>query len=1088
MKKLILVIILFEINCWGDEFTSDLLPDRASFLDIGSATLPWQTTYADTFTDGIFIVTGGVITGATWNGVPIDISDFTNLTVISPIILTDDTLSIDTIDISDDTNLTVTSPITLTDDSVGIVNQGTSTTVLHGNASGNATFSIVDISDDTNLSVDTVHLKLTDDELSLSDNEKTLAHTKQGSFLEQINFTVSEAGGTVTGSLEKEGGGDLIQFWSDDFDVLDCTAPLCTVDLTPRVGTDNEPAKAFVYILQSAKTTLVAATSWPAASLEHIRIATVVLQSAATTGTEGVLGNRNWNDEAFGITNPRGHALHTGERLRFEHALHESGVVLSVTGSTTSTITIDTTAGEVYQLHLQVFPAIDQAGAGNVHLVNLSGNEYFASDNLVTDITTLADGATALGNNKFFNLVIWGVQNRTGEDSHLMCNLPIGQYGKESDATIDAEKFSVFTIPSIFRGTGFLIAELTFQFISGPTWTLIQNKDLLGQTPILVPGGGTTNNITTFVDSAFEVFDNVDDTKRMRFQVASVGTGQTREITMADNDINFETGLGVENGGTGATNLDAFILADGSNPLTADWDAGSNIITASGFVADTTALFSTGDLRIGLDINPATQNPGFRLSRPSGSQVAMTMHVGTGASSFIFDSADAFQIRSNPLATLLSATPQSGSTTHWTITSSGVNNTGTLLVGGALTVDAAFLVDNANTATFDGISTFNANAIFNNNVTLNSTTDIADNIPLTFGAAPDISMKWDTATSKFIIADAQDVGATLVFNDFGMIEFGIPTGFNFDFNNFRIQHIDNFLTEYSVTATIAAAGSTQGTATAIDSEINEVASGTGGSADGVKLPTATAGLELVVINNSGITIEVFPNTSDAIDGQAINTSVQQADDTTRVYRAYDDTNWKASDVAGAGSGDVTAAANLGDNLLIRGDGATKGVQNSGITVDDSDNISGVTSINFGDESLATYDEGTWTPVIGGSTSESGQAYNLQQGLYTRIGRMVTATFSVFLSTKGTIVGVLEIQGLPFSAKSSDGDAAAVFSQARDVDLTAGHVLLGSLGAGGSGVRLYEMDWPTASDTATTIDTTFITDDTYFIGSVTYFTD
>lgn len=46
--------------------------------------------------------------------------------------------------------------------------------------------------------------------------------------------------------------------------------------------------------------------------------------------------------------------------------------------------------------------------------------------------------------------------------------------------------------------------------------------------------------------------------------------------------------------------------------------------------------------------------------------------------------------------------------------------------------------------------------------------------------------------------------------------------------------------------------------------------------------------------------------------------------------------------AGGGSGDVTAAANFGtDNRLIRSDGTTKGVQASGITVDDSDNITGV---------------------------------------------------------------------------------------------------------------------------------------------------
>lgn len=42
--------------------------------------------------------------------------------------------------------------------------------------------------------------------------------------------------------------------------------------------------------------------------------------------------------------------------------------------------------------------------------------------------------------------------------------------------------------------------------------------------------------------------------------------------------------------------------------------------------------------------------------------------------------------------------------------------------------------------------------------------------------------------------------------------------------------------------------------------------------------------------------------------------------------------------SGSAAGDVTAGANLGDNLLIRGDGALKGVQNTGISIDDSDNV------------------------------------------------------------------------------------------------------------------------------------------------------
>lgn len=47
----------------------------------------------------------------------------------------------------------------------------------------------------------------------------------------------------------------------------------------------------------------------------------------------------------------------------------------------------------------------------------------------------------------------------------------------------------------------------------------------------------------------------------------------------------------------------------------------------------------------------------------------------------------------------------------------------------------------------------------------------------------------------------------------------------------------------------------------------------------------------------------------------------------------------------AGSGDVTAASNFGtDNILIRSDGTSKGVQSSGITIDDSNNVTGVASL------------------------------------------------------------------------------------------------------------------------------------------------
>lgn len=49
--------------------------------------------------------------------------------------------------------------------------------------------------------------------------------------------------------------------------------------------------------------------------------------------------------------------------------------------------------------------------------------------------------------------------------------------------------------------------------------------------------------------------------------------------------------------------------------------------------------------------------------------------------------------------------------------------------------------------------------------------------------------------------------------------------------------------------------------------------------------------------------------------------------------------------ASGGSGDVTAASNLTDNAIVRGDGGAKGVQTSGVTISDTDVVSGATQLN-----------------------------------------------------------------------------------------------------------------------------------------------
>ena len=72
----------------------------------------------------------------------------------------------------------------------------------------------------------------------------------------------------------------------------------------------------------------------------------------------------------------------------------------------------------------------------------------------------------------------------------------------------------------------------------------------------------------------------------------------------------------------------------------------------------------------------------------------------------------------------------------------------------------------------------------------------------------------------------------------------------------------------------------------------------------------------------------------------------------------------------------------------------------------------------GANTLDDYEEGSWTPVIGGAGGTSGQTYTTQVGRYIKIGKMVWVQFYAQLSAKGTITGALEIQGLPFASENT----------------------------------------------------------------------
>ena len=93
----------------------------------------------------------------------------------------------------------------------------------------------------------------------------------------------------------------------------------------------------------------------------------------------------------------------------------------------------------------------------------------------------------------------------------------------------------------------------------------------------------------------------------------------------------------------------------------------------------------------------------------------------------------------------------------------------------------------------------------------------------------------------------------------------------------------------SVSASVSAAGTVQGNATALTTEFNRVSTVTSGS--GVLLPSATAGMAIAIVNSSANSLLVYPATGAAINSLSTNVGYSHETLATLQYIAISSTQW-----------------------------------------------------------------------------------------------------------------------------------------------------------------------------------------------------
>jgi hypothetical protein len=87
--------------------------------------------------------------------------------------------------------------------------------------------------------------------------------------------------------------------------------------------------------------------------------------------------------------------------------------------------------------------------------------------------------------------------------------------------------------------------------------------------------------------------------------------------------------------------------------------------------------------------------------------------------------------------------------------------------------------------------------------------------------------------------------------------------------------------------------------------------------------------------------------------------------------------------------------------------------------------------------LNYYEEGSWTPILGGTSGGSYTASGINSGRYVRVGNQVTVNGNLNWSGGGPFTGNLAIFGLPF-ASSGVRSAGSIGAVSSGINYTSGY--------------------------------------------------
>jgi hypothetical protein len=97
------------------------------------------------------------------------------------------------------------------------------------------------------------------------------------------------------------------------------------------------------------------------------------------------------------------------------------------------------------------------------------------------------------------------------------------------------------------------------------------------------------------------------------------------------------------------------------------------------------------------------------------------------------------------------------------------------------------------------------------------------------------------------------------------------------------------------------------------------------------------------------------------------------------------------------------------------------------------------------ELFADYEEGTWTMGVSFGGGTTGITYTVNTGRYIKVGKSVTVTGFILLSSKGSSTGAAQITGLPYTIGAGNPSQSAGAVRFGNSTFTGQYYFVGSIG-------------------------------------------